>query len=138
MKPALTVLLAVCAASAADFTYTSKTDITGGSMKSMLGMAARFSKEPMGNTTTVHRYKGDKMATQTGKTGSIVDLASETMTSIDYDKKEYSVITFAEFSEAMKKMMAKMDPKSGKQQANVKFNVTVNNTGQTCRHSSRS
>src|SRR5687768_10251218 len=124
-------LLAFClAAGAADFTYTDKTEITGGSMKGMMSMASRFSKDISTNTTTVHRIKADKMATQAGKMGSIFDLSSETMTAIDYDKKEYSVITFAEMAEAMKKMAAKMNPNASKQ-VDVKFNVSAENTGKT-------
>ena len=130
MKTVFTLLAVCLAAGAADFTYTDKTEITGGSMKGMMSMAARFSKDVSTNTTTVHRIKADKMATQTGKSGSIVDLSSETMTAIDYDKKEYSVITFAEMAEAMKKMAAKMNPGASKQ-SDVKFNVTAENTGKT-------
>jgi hypothetical protein len=129
-------LLAIAAGglvgAAADFTYTDKTEVTGGTMKSTMEMAARFSKgAAAANATTVHRVKGDKMASQSDKTGSIIDLAAETLTAIDYDKKEYSTITFTEMAAAMKQMMGKMDPKARQGDPQMKFNVTAENTGKT-------
>jgi len=112
----------------ADFTYTQRTEITGGSMKQMMSMLGRFAKginEPQ--TSTVY-LKGGKMATHAAKNISIMDAEAGTMTSIDLDRKEYSVITFEEMLASMKKMSEKMQ---GNKDANAKMNmkVSVNDKG---------
>lgn len=114
--------LSVSAALGADFTYTQRTEITGGSMKQMMSMLGRFAKginEPQ--TSTVY-LKGGKMATHMPKNISIMDAEAGTMTSIDLDRKEYSVITFEEMLASMKKMSEKMQ---GNKDASAKMNMKV-------------
>jgi hypothetical protein len=61
--------------------------------------------------------------------GSIIDLNKETITSIDFQKKTWSVMTFAEMEQAMRQMSEKMKEKQN--DADMKFKVSVNPTGQT-------
>ncbi|MBM3813110.1 MAG: hypothetical protein FJW20_15920 [Acidimicrobiia bacterium] len=117
----------------ADFTYTDQTEITGGSMKSLMNLAARFSKQAGAPITTVHRYKDHRMGTFTGDQVNITDIQAETITMIDTKKKEYSVITFAEMAEAMKAMMAKMSgaKKPAKSDVKMEWKISADNTGKT-------
>jgi hypothetical protein len=122
------------AVSAADFTYTDRTEVTGGSLKSVMNLAARFSKQAGGNATTIHRFKDQKMGTFTGEQISITDLKAETITAIDTGKKEYSVITFAEMAEAMKAMAAKMSgakPQKSDNDVKMDWKFSADNTGKT-------
>jgi len=114
--------LTLTTAFGADFTYTQRTEITGGSMKQMMSMLGRFAKginEPQ--TSTVY-LKGGKMATHAAKSISIMDAEAGTMTSIDLDRKEYSVITFEEMLASMKKMSEKMQ---GNKDSGAKMNMKV-------------
>lgn len=113
----------------ADFTYTQRTEITGGSMKQMMSMLGRFAKginEPQ--TSTVY-LKGGKMATHMPKNISIMDAEAGTMTSIDLDRKEYSVITFEEMLASMKKMSEKMQGGNKDSSAKMNMKVSVDDKG---------
>jgi hypothetical protein len=123
------VILALAAGSArADFSYEQTSKITGGMMAGMMKFAGAFSKqarEPMRSTVTV---KGDRMAMISANRINIIDLAAETMTDVDLEKKTYAVITFADFGRAMQKMSEKMGQKSD---AQVQFKADVKQTGAT-------
>lgn len=96
----------------ADFSYKTETKVTGGAMAGALRMAQRMSKsarEAMNGATYV---KGNRMADQTGDTVTVMDLDAETVTMIDHGKKQYSVITFAEFQEYMARIAEKMRKKN--------------------------
>ena len=118
---------------AADFTYVQKTEITGGSMKRFIDMAARFSKQAAAPQNTTHRFSGDQMSVQSGTSNTVYDLAKETITHIEMDKMQYSVITFAEMAQAMKNMGGKMAgaKKDNSNAAEVKWKATVDITGKT-------
>src|SRR5262245_33770057 len=83
----------------ADFTYRETTKVTGGLMVSAMKVAGVFSKqarqigEPTQNTVSV---KGDRLVHRNQLHASVIDLASQTITSIDLEKKTYSVVTFEE------------------------------------------
>jgi hypothetical protein len=117
----------------ADFSYQETTKITGGMMVSMMRVAGVFSKqarqvgEPMQSTVAV---KGDRMVHRNKNHASIIDLANQTITSIDLEKKTYSVITFDEMKQALEQMSQKMQQKKA-DQPEMKFKVSVNNTGKT-------
>lgn len=88
----------------ADFSYEQTSKITGGAMMSMVRVMGAFSKqlrEPMRSTFAV---KGDRMAVITPQATQIIDLASETITEINTDKKQYSVTSFADWSAALSGM----------------------------------
>src|SRR5690348_1529986 len=91
----------------ADFSYQETTKITGGVVVAAMKMAGVFSKqarqvgEPMQSTVAI---KGDRMLHRSEHHATVIDLASETITSIDLDKKTYSVLTFEQMKQAMAQM----------------------------------
>src|SRR4051794_34164715 len=91
----------------ADFTYQETTKITGGALVSAMKVAGVFSKqarqigEPTQSTVSV---KGDRLVHRSKIHASVIDLASQTITSIDLEKKTYSVITFEEMKQALEQM----------------------------------
>ena len=120
----------------ADFTYEQSTKITGGVALQAMKMAGVFSKqaretarEPIVDTVVV---KGNRMAHINAHRGSVIDLDSETITDIDFDKKQYSVVTFAEMKQALARMQEKMaaHKTSENPDADMNFKVSVKNTGQ--------
>ena len=114
----------------ADFTYQETSTITGGMMMSMMRIAGAFSKqarEPIQSTIAV---KGDKMVHRTSNTASVIDLASGTITTIDFQKKQYSVMTFEEMKQLMEQMSQKMQKQKG-DKAEVKFKMSANATGKS-------
>jgi hypothetical protein len=117
----------------ADFTYQETTKITGGLLVGAMKVAGVFSKqarqasEPIQSTVSV---KGDRMVHRSQYHTSIIDLASQTITSIDLQKKTYSVMTFEEMKQALDQMAQKMQQKKA-DQPDVKFKVSVDKTGKT-------
>ncbi|MDX2153816.1 MAG: hypothetical protein SFV54_23945 [Bryobacteraceae bacterium] len=107
----------------ADFSYEQTTKIAGGAMAGV--MRTFGGGKPTSHTVLV---KGNRMATLMGDTASIVDVDAETITMIDYGKKQYSVITFAQMAEAMDKMAQKMSKDS---RGNMDFKMDVKETGKT-------
>ena len=132
------LLATLCAPLRADFTYTETTQITGGSMLSLMKMAGTFSKQaraagdPVVSTIAI---KGNRM-TRIGKDRTeIVDLDKGTVTEIDNLKREYTVMTFDQMKQQMDAAMAKArqqqtaSPAQQSPNADVKFQVNVRNTG---------
>ena len=127
-KTFLVTLLAV-APLAADFSYTETARMTGGGAARMAAMFSREAREP---SVTTHYYKGNRSARVSQKNATIVDLDKETFTNIDFEKRTYSVMTFAEMREQMEKAMARMQGRRGDTaQPAVQMNVKVTETGQT-------
>jgi len=126
----------------ADFTYTETTQITGGSMMQLMKMAGRFSKtarqagEPVVSTVAV---KGNRMTRVGPQQTEIIDLDRETVTSIDHQKRQYTVMTFEQMRQQIQKAMQKAKEEQQKKSADqnavsnpdVKFQVHVRNTGAT-------
>ena len=102
------LLIAASLAAGADFTYVEKTEVTGGALKSMMGIMGRFAKGMNAPNTSTHSYSGDKKATVSDKSREIWDAGSETITSVNVEAKEYSVITFAEMAQLAKAMAEQM------------------------------
>jgi len=122
--------LAAATLSAA-FTYQETSTITGGMLKSMMAVAGVFSKqarEPIQSTVSV---KGDRMVHRSQTRASITDLASQTITTIDFQKKTYSVMTFDEMKQAIEQMQQRMKRGGEQQQAQMNFKVEANATGKT-------
>src|SRR4051794_27143518 len=112
----------------ADFSYEQTTKVTGGMMAGMMRMAGAFSKaarDPIQSTVMV---KGDQLASISRDRIHVIDLNKETMTDINLANKTWSVITFAEMSEAMKKMAEKMGTEKNGQ---LNFSAHVKETGKT-------
>jgi hypothetical protein len=115
---------------AADFTYRETTTITGGAMLSMMKVAGVFSKqarEPVQSTVSV---KGDRMVHRTQQQATVIDLAAQTVTTIDMQKKTYTVMTFEEFRRMMEQMSQKMH-QSQDQGGQMEFKVSAKDTGNT-------
>jgi hypothetical protein len=121
----LTILPAACLL--ADFSYEQTSKLTGGAMASMMKVAGVFSKQAREPIRTTIAVKGDRMVTLSPNNATVIDLSKETFTEIDFQKKNYSVMTFAE----MKEFLEKMAGKQKQQDAEMKFKVSVNETGQT-------
>ncbi len=139
MKRSLLAVLLCGSASLvrADFTYQETTQMTGGSMLSMLralGPLTRAAREPIVST---HIVRGNRMATVTKDRVSIIDMDKENITTIDTAKKTYSVMTFAEMKQAMedaaKRMQGRQKSKGGEKGDDVqaKFKISAKATGQT-------
>jgi hypothetical protein len=124
-------VLALCSASwlMADFSYEQSSKITGGMMAGMMKVAGVFSKSAREPIRTTIAVKGDRMVTVSGQTAQVIDLSKETWTDIDFQKKQYSVMTFAEFAQMMEEVARSMK----KEKAEVKFDFkfSVDPTGQT-------
>jgi hypothetical protein len=110
----------------ADFSYQEKSTVTGGAIAGMLKVAGAFSKaarEPIETTVAV---RGDRMAHRGNMHASIIDLAAETITQIDLQKKTYSVMTFEQMKAMLEQMQQKMkqNPNAGQ----ISFKVSGNKT----------
>ena len=104
----LGLVLALCAPlTLADFKYDQSSRMTGGSMMAMMKMASRFSKGAMDPVNSTIAVKGNRMVMNHGKTATIYDLDKETITEVNFEKKEYSVTTFAEMKAFMEKAAKK-------------------------------
>jgi len=114
----------------ADFTYRETTTITGGAMLSMMKVVGVFSKqarEPVQSTVAV---KGDRMVHRTQQQATVIDLAAQTVTTIDMQRKTYTVMTFEEYRRMMEQMSQKMQ-KSQDQGGQMEFKVSAKDTGNT-------
>ena len=136
----IAVLVLGGAAVSADFSYSQTTRVTGGTLLNMTRFmpGAGQIKEPKTHTIAV---KGGKMVTYDADSATIIDADAETMTQIDFKKKQYAVITFAEMKQAMQAMRAQLAQAQAQlaqtqQQAPTVnplegMKVSVNETGQT-------
>jgi len=90
----------------ADVSYQETTQVTGGSLMGMLKMAGSFSSQakqlaaPVTSTVMIH---GGRMLHSNPHSTEIIDLDQQTITSIDHDKRTYSVVTFQEIQDQMAK-----------------------------------
>jgi hypothetical protein len=137
MRTFLAILLAgaSCAILRADYSYQSTTQLTGGSMYTMLkalGPLAHGARDPI---VTTNLIKGNRMATIAKDRTTVIDLDRETITEIDTAKKQYSVITFAQMKQAMEDAVAKSQQQKDKAGADsnteASFKVSAKATGQT-------
>ena len=112
----------------ADFSYEQTSKVTGGAMAGMLkvaGALSRQAREPMRSTVSV---KGDRMAHASELRTQIIDLSKETITTVDFQKKTFSVMTFAQMKQMLEQMSQKMKENPN---ADVHFKVSANATGKT-------
>jgi hypothetical protein len=138
-QPALAATLALSPLYA-DFTYQETTRITGGAMVSMMKFAGAFSKDarkatdPIQSTVSI---KGNRMARKTQDALTVTDLDQETITQVNYAKRTYTVMTFAQMKQMMDQMSQRMaqgskaQPASKPQDTDVQFDMKVNDTGNT-------
>ena len=122
------ILILAAAPLLADFTYQETTTITGGVMASMMKVVGVFSKqarEPILSTVSI---KGDRMVHKSNTHASVIDLGSQTITSIDFQRKQYSVMTFEEMKQALEQMSQKMKQND---KGEMKFKVSAEATGKS-------
>ena len=97
----------------ADYTYQETTQLTGGSMLRMIKMAGAFSSQAKkaGDPVVSTVYlKGNRMAKVSPDGVEIIDLDKETVTHIDTLKHTYTVITFEQMREQMRKAAEEANP----------------------------
>ncbi len=113
----------------ADFKFDQSSDITGGAMKGAIEMAGKFSKQAKMPIVTTTVFKGKRMALRSPHNIVVTDVEEETITTIIPDKDEYSVVTFEQMREYLKKMNAKANKKKQDQEgAEMDFSVSVEHT----------
>jgi hypothetical protein len=125
----------------ADVSYQETTQITGGSLQSMLKLAGAFSSQakqanaPITSTVALH---GNRMVRSNPHTTEIIDLDQQNMTLIDHDKHTYSVVTFQQMQQAMADAAAKAKAQSknstgsnSSSDAQMSFNAHVSSSGAT-------
>ncbi|HKE25488.1 MAG TPA: hypothetical protein VKB88_24180 [Bryobacteraceae bacterium] len=114
----------------ADFSYQEKSTLTGGAMMSMLKVAGVFSKgarDARGPMVSTVAIKGNRMLHRSDLHTSIIDLDAQTITSIDMQKKTYTVMTFEQMKQMMEQMAQKMhqqDPNNPQMQVKVSADAT--------------
>ncbi|HWC99200.1 MAG TPA: hypothetical protein VG456_20720 [Candidatus Sulfopaludibacter sp.] len=129
----ITGIMTLAASSAlADFSYQEKSTITGGAMAAMLKVAGVFSKQAREPIQANVSVKGDRMVSRSASHASIIDLNAETITSVDLQKKTYSVMTFAQMKQMLEQAQAKMqNSKKDGDTTQMKFKVSASNPGNT-------
>jgi hypothetical protein len=104
------LLLASTLPARADFKYTETSQMTGGSMLSMMKFASKFArgdvkkqeKDMLKPTSTTHYVKGDRLRTDNEDgTSQIIDVAGRRVIFIDNNNKTYAVATFDQIKAAM-------------------------------------
>lgn len=114
----------------ADFSYDQSSKMTGGAMAGamkVIGVFSKTAREPIVSTVLL---KGDRMAHINAETAQITDLAAETITSVNFRNKTYSVMTFAQMAQAMDQAAKKAAAQSGGK-TDMQFKASVKETGQT-------
>ena len=124
------ILVVSSATLLADFSYQQKSTITGGALKTAMKVAGVFSKQAREPIESTIALKGNRIVTRSASHMSIIDLDKETVTNVDLQKKSYSVMTFAQFKQAMEQMQAKMKEKKA-DSPEMEFKFTANPTGAT-------
>ncbi len=96
------IAVSLCAASPsfADATIEQKTRVQlGGAIGSLVNtFGGKAAREGLENTVVV---SGDRKMTRTSNSGELVDLAEEKVYQIDFERKTYKVMTFAEMRKQM-------------------------------------
>jgi hypothetical protein len=120
----------------ADVTYQETTQITGGSLMGMLKMAGAISSQakqaaaPVTSTVMIH---GGRMLQSNPHSTEIIDLDQQTITSIDHDKRTYSLVTFQEIKDQMAKAAAKSKgaQPAGSNDSQMSFTAHISSNGAT-------
>jgi hypothetical protein len=143
---ALTLAVVPATLLASDFTYQETTQITGGSIVSMLKMAGSFSSQARkaGEPIVTSIYiKDNRMAKITPDGIEIIDIDRETITHVDTVKHTYTVMTFQQMRDQVAKAEQDMQknevahpaekpaPNPNADNVKVSFDVKVRNTGAT-------
>jgi hypothetical protein len=139
----LAITLATTSAAFADYTYQETTQITGGSIVSMMKLAGTFSSQARkaGDPVVSTIYlKGNRLAHVSADSMEIIDLDKQTVTHVDLLKKTYTVITFDQMKDQVAKMRQRLQQQPAAQPAaapptdsnvQMSFDVKVRETGAT-------
>ncbi len=138
MNPKVIVCLALGSATLlADFSYTTTSRVTGGAaaaMSRMMGGLSKSARQVTEGTTQTVAIQGNRKVTYDDKHASIIDLDKEAFIEINFEKRTYSSVTFAEMREAIKRGMEKakekMESKPDTSGVEADFKVEVKQTGQ--------
>lgn len=127
----------------ADVSYTTTTQITGGTLVQMasLPMVGGKIKEALRPQTSQTYLKGDRLITRDEDSATLIDLAAEAITEIDFKARTYSVMTFAEFEAQLEKAAAEMNRRKAdrkEQPPDIKVDFDVKETGRTATIDGRS
>jgi hypothetical protein len=140
----LTLALATPSFVFADYTYQETTQITGGSVMSMMKMAGAFSSqarkagEPVVSTVYI---KDNRMAKVSADSIEIIDLDKETITHVDSLKHTYTVMTFEQMRQQMEQARQELQkrqaehanaapaPSPNANDVKMSFDVKVRKTG---------
>jgi len=131
MKAFTLIIVSCCSAGLlfGDFSYQQQAKITGGAMMGAIRVAGVFSKQLREPMVTAHYYKGNRMVAVSPQSTEIIDLDKETITTINIQRKTYSVMTFEQMKQAMEDMARKMHDKQG-ESPDITFDASVEETGQ--------
>lgn len=129
------ILVALCLPAFADFSYEESSKITGGAMAGMMKFAGAFSKQAREPINKFVAVKGDRMVHADAHRASIIDLDKETITDINFDKKQYSVMTFAQMKQMMEEMAQRMqsaraEAKPDAANPDMNYKVSLKDTGE--------
>jgi hypothetical protein len=113
----------------ADFSYQEKSTVTGGAMAAMLKVAGVFSKAAREPIQTNVSVKGDRMVSRGNNHATIIDINNQTITSIEFQKKTYSVMTFDEMKQMLEQAQQKMRNSKKDGDAQMTFKVSAKATG---------
>ncbi len=111
---AFLLLLTLTAPARADFKYTETSQVTGGSLVSVMKVAGIFARgdtkkqeqQMMQPTSTTHAVKSNRLRTDNADgTSQIIDLDGRRVIAIDNNKKTYAVATFQQIRDAMQQAM---------------------------------
>ena len=122
------VIVLPCSPLLADFSYEETSTITGGMIAGVMKVAGVFSKQAREPIHSAIAVQGDKMMHRSANNASIVDLGSQTITTVDFQKKTYTVMTFDEMKQMLDQMSQKMKQND---KGEMQFKVSANNTGKT-------
>jgi len=139
---ALGLCLLLPAAALADFQYQETSQITGGSLLSMMKMMGHFSRDARraGEPTVSTVYvQGNRMARIDPDAIQIIDLDKGTITNVDLKKHTYTEMTFEQMRQQMEIAAQKMKQQQAQAKSNaqqqpptnvdLKFIVKVRSTG---------
>lgn len=131
------VLVASCATATclfADFSYQQSTKITGGAMAGMMNAAGAFAKQAREPNISTVAIKGDRMVHLSARQAIITDLEKETITTVHFDQKTYSVMTFEQTKQMMEQATSRMAGARGKaagdaEKPEVAFHISMKDSG---------
>lgn len=114
----------------ADFSYQEKSTVTGGALAGVLKVASVFSKQAREPIQTTISVKGDRMVTRGPNHATIIDLNNQTITSVELQKKSYSVMTFDQMKQMLEQTQQRLqNSKNSADAPSMNFKVSANNTG---------